>query len=141
MSRMLNSRAVLVSYSIILVGLGIVAFSTGYQFRGYYYYSSFYPSQTDVFLGQLLTVLAIAGLIIGPYFGLAGLIAKDRSVWFEANRLIHSHISVPFVAGVALYYGTIGPLPSPRVLTAYIVFVAIATLMGVMASRTVPQTH
>ena len=79
-------------------------------------------------------MVAIAGLIVGPYFGLAGLIARDRSVWAEANRLIHEHISIPFIAMFALFSGSgnffIIALP------AYVVFVSIATLMGVMATKT-----
>jgi len=45
-------------------------------------------------------------MILGPYFALAGIIAKNKSVWVEVNRMLHTHISMPILGGLALFYGS-----------------------------------
>ena len=82
------------------------------------------------------TILAISGLLLGPYFGLAGLTVKEKSVWVEANRLLHEHISVPFIGGLVLFFGSF-PYFSLFfiILVSYGIFVFLATLIGVMATR------
>jgi hypothetical protein len=78
--------------------------------------------------------VGVGGLILGPYFGLAGFIAKENSVWFEANRMIHQHVFFPILGGLALYFGSLSILfPT---LTAYLVVVFLGTLLSVMASKT-----
>ncbi len=75
-------------------------------------------------------------MILGPYFGLAGLIAKDKSIWVEVNRMLHTHISFPIIGGLALFYGSIFLYGFLYFLPVYILFVFLATLITVMASRT-----
>ncbi len=106
-----------------------------YGYNGYYRglagYGFSFPGEF------ILNVVAVAGMILGPYFGLAGLIAKDKSIWVEVNRMLHTHISFPIIGGLALFYGSIfltGFLYF--LLPVYILFVILATLIPVMASRT-----
>ncbi len=81
--------------------------------------------------------LAVAGMILGPYFALAGIIAKNKSVWVEVNRMLHTHISMPIVGGLALFYGSFwGYAFVFFVLPVYAMFIFLATLITVMASRT-----
>jgi hypothetical protein len=123
-----HRRAVLVSYSITAI-CAVVALqqSLQYYFNAYGY---FFPS--GLFFVFPLP-LFIAGLVLGPYFGLAGLIAeKQESVWIEARRLIERHISFPFIAGAALLYGSLLGYGSGTVGIAaswYIVFVVLASVI------------
>ena len=87
--------------------------------------------------GVILNVMVVAGMILGPYFGLAGLIAKDSSVWVGVNRMLHTHISVPIVGGLFLFYGSVFAYAFVFfLLPVYILFVCLATLITLMASRT-----
>jgi hypothetical protein len=98
--------------------------------------SGYYPYNWGLaFPWFLLDAVAVAGLIVGPYFGLAGLIAKDKSVWVESNRMLHTHISVPIIGGLSLFWGSIFAYGIIYILPMYIIFVALATLISVMASR------
>ncbi len=81
-------------------------------------------------------VFPVAGLVLGPYFGLASLISKENSVWVEANRMIHEHISIPVVGGVFLlflpgFYSDAGFTLIP----VYVLFVFLATGIPVMAAK------
>ena len=78
-----------------------------------------------------LPALVTAGLVLGPYFGLAGLIAGERSVWSEAVRLIERHISFPFIIGFGIFYPSIilGYGAGGYVIILYAVFVTIATFI------------
>ena len=101
---------------------------------GYLYFSGLF------FISPFMPVLIIAGLVLGPYFGLAGLIAeKQESVWIEARRLIERHISFPFIAGAGLLYGTLLGSGSGIAVSWYIVFVVLASLM-MWKTRKPPQT-
>ena len=77
----------------------------------------------------------------GPYFGVAALsVKKDESVWTLVNRLIHGHISVPFIGGLALAWGGAfsgfgGSFFQGMVIVPYSVFVFLGTLITYMASR------
>jgi len=134
-----HRRAVLVSYSIaaicavvcLLRGLQYYSYSLGYSyFSGLFFVSSFVP------------VLFVAGLVIGPYFGLAGLIAeKQESVWIEASRLIERHISFPFIAGAGLLYSSLLSFGGIAGIAAswYIVLVIIASIIA-WKTRKTPQT-
>ncbi len=83
-------------------------------------------------------LLAVVGLVLGPYFGLASLISRENSVWVEANRMIHEYISIPIVGGVFLlffqtgFYSDVGFTLIP----VYVLFVFLATGIPVMAART-----
>ena len=111
---------------------GLDYFAYGY---GYLYFSGLF------FISPFMPVLIIAGLVLGPYFGLAGLIAeKQESVWIEARRLIERHISFPFIGGAALLYSSLlsfGGIGGVAV-SWYIVFVVLASLM-VWKTRKPPQ--
>jgi len=111
---------------------GLVYFAYGY---GYLYFSGLF------FISPFMPVLVIAGLVLGPYFGLAGLIAENQqSVWIEARRLIERHISFPFIAGAALLYSSLlsfGGIAGIAV-SWYIVFVIIASIMA-WKTRKTPQ--
>ncbi len=75
-------------------------------------------------------------MILGPYFAVAGLIAKDNSVWVEVNRMLHGHISIPIVGGLALFYYSVFVYAFVSIfLPVYLLFVLLATLITVMASR------
>lgn len=129
----MNTRVVVISYLIVGGSIGLIilnyflrsAFFPGYYAYGYYPFG-FFPV-------SLLILVGVAGLVLGPYFALAGFIAKEKSVWFEANRMIHQHISIPIVGGLVLFIGSFSFF---EVLTAYLVVVFLGTLVSVMADRT-----
>jgi hypothetical protein len=127
----LKGSTVLIAYLIVAgsAALLVVPLSL-FSYGGYYpYYGLGFP-------WFLLNATAVAGLILGPYFGLAGFIAKDRSVWFESNRMLHTHISVPIIGGLVLFYGSVFAYGFVYILPVYLLFVALGTLLAVMASRT-----
>ena len=136
----LNVRAVLVSYGVLLLSLAAIVIprlQAGSIYNSYYF--DFYSYGISY---ELLTTLAIAGLVVAPYFGLAGLIVPGKSVWLEANRMIHNHISIPFIIGASLLYGTTaGGSFFTVVIMAYIISIVVATLIGVMAARTTPASY
>jgi hypothetical protein len=121
---------VVVSYLIVGGSIGLIVLSFFLQGAfGYGYYPfGFLP-------GTILILVAVGGLVLGPYFGLAGFIAKENSVWVEANRMIHQNISFPILGGLALYFGSLSFLFFPA-LTAYLVVVFLGTLISVMADKT-----
>ncbi len=130
----LKGRVVPISYLIVVASAAYLLIPSLSPTYGYSPYSGFgylFPG------GLILNVVAVAGMILGPYFGLAGLIAKDKSVWVEVNRMLHTHISFPIIGGLALFYGSI--ILSEFIaflLPVYVLFVCLATLITVMASRT-----
>ncbi len=131
---MQHRRAVLVSYSITAIC------AAGPLLQSFQYYSYAYGYFFPFFFFPFVPVLVVAGLVLGPYFGLAGLIAeKQESVWIEARRLIERHISFPFIAGAGLLYGSFLGAGSGIAVSWYIVFVILASLM-VWKTRKPPQT-
>jgi hypothetical protein len=116
------------SYLIIAGSIGLIFLNYFLQGAFAYGYSPF-----GFFPGNLLVLVGVAGLVLGPYFALAGFIAKENSVWFEANRMIHQHISIPIIGGFVLF---IGSFSFYETLTAYLVVVFLGTLVSVMADRT-----
>ena len=135
---MQHRQAVLVSYSITAI-CAVVALLQNLQ---YYSYALGYQYFTGLFfVFPFMPVLVIAGLVLGPYFGLAGLIAeKQQSVWIEARGLIERHISFPFITGAALLYSSLlsfGGIAGIAV-SWYIVFVIIASIMA-WKTRKTPQ--
>ncbi len=128
--RTLNTTVVVSSYLIVGGSVGLIVLSLFLQGEFVYGYSPF-----GFFPGTILTVVGVGGLVLGPYFGLAGLIAEESSVWFEANRMIHHHISFPILGGLALYFGSFSYFFFPA-LTAYLVVVVLGTLISVMANKT-----
>ncbi len=139
----LKGRVVSISYLIVVASaayLLIPSLLSSCDYYGCYGYRGYYGGSAGglSFPGEfILNVVAVAGMILGPYFGLAGLIAKDKSIWVEVNRMLHTHISFPVIGGLALFYGSIflyGFLYF--LLPVYILFVCLATLITVMASRT-----
>jgi hypothetical protein len=128
----LRGSTVLIAYLIVAgsAALLVVPLSL-FSYSGYYPYSFGLG-----FPWFLLNATAVAGLVLGPYFGLAGLIAKDKSVWFESNRMLHTHISVPIIGGFFLFWGSVFAYGIVYILPVYFLFVALGTLIAVMASRT-----
>jgi hypothetical protein len=128
----LRRSAVLIAYLIVAGSAALLVVPLSLlSYNGYYpyYFGLGYP-------WFLLNATAVAGLILGPYFGLAGLIAKDKSVWFESNRMLHTHISVPIIGGFFLFWGSVSAYGIVYILPVYLIFVALGTLIAVMASRT-----
>jgi len=133
----LKGRVVPISYLIVVASAAYLLIPSllppygNYPYGGGSLVSFLFPG------GLILNVMAVAGMILGPYFGLAGLIAKDKSIWVEVNRMLHTHISFPVIGGLVLFYGSIflyGFLYF--LLPVYVLFVCLATLITVMASRT-----
>jgi hypothetical protein len=121
-----------VATSYLIVGGSIGLIFLTYFLQGAFSYG-YYPF--GFFPGTILILVGVGGLVLGPYFALAGFISKENSVWFEANRMIHQHISFPILGGLALYFGSLSFLFFPT-LTAYLVVVILGTLISVMASKT-----
>ncbi len=96
--RTLNTAVVVSSYLIVGGSVGLIVLSLFLQGAFAYGYSPF-----GFFPGTILTLVGVGGLVLGPYFALAGFIAKENSVWFEANRMIHHHISFPILGGLARF--------------------------------------
>ena len=109
--------------------IGLIVLSFFLQGAFSYGYSPF-----GFFPGIPLVVVGVAGLVLGPYFALAGFIAKENSVWFEANRMIHHHISFPIFGGLVFYFAAFSYFFFPA-LTAYLVVVFFGTLISVMANK------
>jgi len=128
--RTLNTAVVVSSYLIVGGSVGLIVLSLFLQGAFAYGYSPF-----GFFPGTILALVGVGGLVLGPYFGLAGFIAKENSVWFVANRMIHHHISFPILGGLALYFGSFSYFFFPA-LTTYLVVVFLGTLISVMASKT-----
>jgi hypothetical protein len=82
----LNTKVVVTSYLIVGGSIGLIILNYFIQsaFSYGYYPSGLFPF--GYFPGTLLIVVGVAGLVLGPYFALAGFIAKEKSVWFEAYR-------------------------------------------------------
>jgi len=118
--------------SYLVVGGSIALIVLSYLLQGAFAYG-YYPF--GFFPGTIIILVGVGGLILGPYFALAGFIAKENSVWFEVNRMIHTHISFPIMGGLALYFGSLSFLFFPT-LTAYLVIVFLGTLISVMANKT-----
>jgi hypothetical protein len=130
----LNTTVVVGSYLIIGGSIGLIVLALFLQGEFSYGYSPF-----GFFPGTILILVGVGGLVLGPYFAVAGFIAKQNSVWVEANRMIHQHVSFPILGGLALYFGSLSFLFFPT-LTAYLVVVVLGTLMSVMANKTSKPT-
>src|SRR5260370_23683757 len=128
--RTLNTTVVVSSYLIVGGSVGLIVLSLLLQSAFAYGYSPF-----GFFPGTILVLVGVGGLVLGPYFGLAGFIAKENSVWFEANRMIHHHFSFPILAGLALYFASFSYFFFPA-LTAYLLVVFLGTLISIMAGKT-----
>jgi hypothetical protein len=126
----LNTKAVVTSYLVIGGSLGLIVLSYFLQGASAYGYG-YYPF--GAFPGATLILVGVAGMVLGPYFALAGFIARENSVWFEANRMIHEHISVPIVGGFTLFFGSLSFF---LILPAYVIVVFLGTLISVMANKT-----
>ncbi len=126
----MNTTVVVASYLIVGGSIGLIVLS--FFLQGTYGYG-YYPF--GFFPGTILILVAVGGLVLGPYFALAGFIAKENSVWVETNRMIHQHISFPILGGLALYFGSLSFLFFPA-LTAYLIVVFLGTLISVMANKT-----
>src|SRR3989442_2543842 len=97
----MNTRGALIAYAVTIVSIGFYLSSP--RFGGGYYYSSY---DRYLLLSNILYSVGIGGMVTGPYFGVASLsVKKDESVWLRAGMLIHGHISVPFIGGLALALG------------------------------------
>ena len=103
-------------------------------------------SFTVVFGDFFARTLAIAGLVVGPYFGLAALIAKENSVWVETDRMLHEHLSIAVAGGgFLLFFPVIYSDAGFTLIPIYVLLVFLATLVSVMARKTgkvsvVPET-
>jgi len=131
----MNTRGALIAYAVTVVSIGFYLSSP--RFGGGYY------SNYDryLLLSNILYSVGIGGMVTGPYFGVAALLVKrDESVWALVNRLIHGHISVPFIGGLALawggaFSGFAASFLQGMVIVPYTVFVFLGTLITYMASR------
>ncbi len=126
----LNSAVVVASYLIIGGSIGLIVLASslpGASADGNYPYS-FFPV-------AILILLGVAGLIVAPYFALAGFIARENSPWFEANRMIHRHIFFPIFGGFILFLSSFGPAFF-LALAVYLLIVFLGTLISVMANKT-----
>lgn len=137
----MNTRGALIAYAVTIVSIGFYLSSP--RFGGGYYYSNY---DRYLLLSNILYSVGIGGMVTGPYFGVAALLVKkDESVWALVNRLIHGHISVPFIGGLALAWGGAFSGFSAfffqgMVIVPYTVFVFLATLITYMASRETAAT-
>jgi hypothetical protein len=113
-------------------------FGGGYGYYGYF--------DSYLLLRNILYSVGIGGMVVGPYFGVAALLVKkDESVWSRANMLIHGHISVPFIGGLALawggaFTGFAASFYQGMVVVPYTIFVFLGTLITYMASRDIAAT-
>ncbi|TMI43889.1 hypothetical protein E6H23_02095 [Candidatus Bathyarchaeota archaeon] len=125
----MNTRGALIAYAVTVVSIGFYLSSP--RFGGGYY------SNYDryLLLSNILYSVGIGGMVTGPYFGVAALLVKkDESVWALVNRLIHGHISVPFIGGLALawggaFSGFAASFFQGMVIVPYTVFVFLGTLI------------
>jgi hypothetical protein len=131
----LRTGIVLLSYAIVAASAASI-FGVSFLIQGYSYYSPFFsPAGFAGPLGLFLAIMAVAGLVLGPYFALAGLIVKDGSVWVEVNRMLHAHISMPIIGGLVLFYSTIFSWAFYEVFPGYVAVVSLVTLISVMATK------
>src|SRR2546430_5425443 len=132
----MNTRGALIAYAVTIVSIGFYLSSP--RFGGGYYYNNY---DRYLLLSNILYSVGIGGMVTGPYFGVAALLVKkDESVWALVNRLIHGHISVPFIGGLALawggaFSGFAASFLQGMVIVPYTVFVFLGTLITYMASR------
>ena len=137
----MNTRGALIAYAVTVVSIGFYLSSP--RFGGGYYYNNY---DRYLLLSNILYSVGIGGMVTGPYFGVAALLVKkDESVWTLVNRLIHGHISVPFIGGLALawggaFSGFAASFLQGMVIVPYTVFVFLATLIPYMASRETAAT-
>jgi hypothetical protein len=137
----MNTRGALTAYAVTIVSIGFYLSSP--RFGGGYYYS-YYDSY--LLLSNILYSVGIGGMVTGPYFGVAALLVKkDESVWLRASMLIHGHISIPFIGGLALAWGGAfsgfgASFFQGMVIVPYSVFVFLGTLITYMASRDTAAT-
>src|SRR6266852_7811332 len=137
----MNTRGALIAYAVTIVST--VLYLSSPSISGGYY-SSYY----DIYLllRNILFSVGIGGMVVGPYFGVAALLVrKDESVWTLVNRLIHGHVSVPFIGGLALAWGGAvsgfgGSTIQGMVTVPYTVFVFLGTLITYMAGRDTAAT-
>jgi len=138
---LMNTRGALIAYAVTIVSIGFYLSSP--RFGGGYYYSNY---DSYLLLSNILYSVGIGGMVTGPYFGVAALsVKKDESVWSRASMLIHGHISVPFIGGLALAWGGAFSGFSAfffqgMVIVPYTVFVFLGTLITYMASRDTAAT-
>ena len=136
----MNTRGALIAYAVTIVS-SVLYLSSPSISGGYYsnYYSNYYDLY--LLLRNILYSVGIGGMVVGPYFGVAALLVKkDESVWALVNRLIHGHISLPFIGGLALAWGGAvsgfgGSSIQGMVTVPYTVFVFLGTLVTYMANR------
>ena len=132
----MNTRGALIAYAVTVVSIGFYLSSP--RLGGGYYYSNY---DSYLLLSNILYSVGIGGMVTGPYFGVAALLVKkDESVWSRASMLIHGHISVPFIGGLALAWGGAfsgfgASFFQGMVIIPYTVFVFLGTLITYMASR------
>src|SRR5437879_11822857 len=97
----MNTRGALIAYAVTVVSIGFYLSSP--RFGGGYYYSNY---DSYLLLSNILYSVGIGGMVTGPYFGVAALLVKkDEPVWSRASILIHGHISLPFIGGLAIAWG------------------------------------
>lgn len=133
----MQPRIVLLSYAIVVVS-AVSILSVGFLgSQGYPYYSPFFlfGGYSGPLLGLFIVIFAVSGLVLGPYFALAGLIVKDSSVWVEANRMLHAHISFPLLSGLVLLSAAINASAFSLVLPGYLAMVFSGTLISAMAAK------
>ena len=102
-----------------------------------------------------LAMLSIFAMVLLPYFEVASFIESEGGYWKEVSRLIHRHISIPFIGGysisvLAIYpsgfiFGLYGGYGSGTfsgiqavydpILAGYLLFVFVASLITIMANR------
>jgi len=130
----MRGKWVLVSYLIVVastLSLLIPAILSSCASSPYCY------SNGPLSSGIILNVLAVAGMILGPYLGIASLIAGERSLWAEPSRLLDTHISLPIVGGVVIFYGSLVAFNFIYyLLPVYVALVLLVTLLKVAASKT-----
>ncbi|MBI3859260.1 MAG: hypothetical protein HY296_03340 [Thaumarchaeota archaeon] len=96
-------------------------------------------------------ILSVFGLVLAPYFEVASFTSKKGTYWKEVSRLIHGHVSIPFIGGYALSISAVYPsafllagfgLASSTllvyfdfVLVAYLVFIFTSSAITIMANR------
>lgn len=128
----MRGQWVLVSYLIVVastLSLLIPAILTPCAFPYCY-------SNSSLSSGIILNILPVAGMILGPYLGVASLIARERSVWAETSRLLNTHISLPIVGGLLVFYGSLVAFNFINyLLPVYVAFVFLVTLLKVAASK------
>jgi len=133
----LQARALVISYVVVAVS---AAAYWGLPFTMSVGYSYGYAGNPLLGDYVAVSIVAVFGLVLGPYFAAAALMPGASSVWVEASRLIHRHISIPFLGGVALAYLNVGSyaafgLAGIPTVAIYVTFVVVATLIAVMANR------